>query len=86
MYHKESKRNKKEGKSILNVVERLGMHRVKNKLKRDYCGDVSLDKKTNKKPPQNNNNKKTPPKKTTKNPNNETRKVILTGLVTHSQK
>lgn len=47
IHHKESKRNKKERKSILNIVERLGTHRVKNKVKRDYGGNVSLDKKPN---------------------------------------
>lgn len=37
-HHKESKRNKKE---VLKIVERLGTYEVK----RDYGGNVSLDKK-----------------------------------------
>lgn len=31
MHHKERKKKKKEGKGILNIVERVGMHKVKNK-------------------------------------------------------
>ena len=46
MHHKESRRNKKEEKNILNIVERLATHSVKNKVKRDYGSNVSLDKKS----------------------------------------